>query len=434
MSLLQKKIKYKSSGKIQALERKRYVSECIQKIEGGFVIRSFKVQSWYRDRTPDKPHLFIHEEERYMVMNNGRTKHYSWGLYKNKKMRWIPAENQYWNKLWNCKPVLYTRNINALKKSALKKSAIDMWKKLPCSTAKYLYTENGNPVVEKLARLKMFKLATDFINEGYIHDLLNENATELAKILQIDKARLKRLRNINQGMESLRWMQFEKTVNTIWPDEMIKDMSKAHVIPSNLNFLNPPIHYVKAWNYIKKQSKLCDESIAQTVRTWGDYYNMATQCKWNVAAEQIIYPKNLKGAHSAVILFSQGADMKKQAKKLEKKWPKVNKILPDIKKFEWSDDQYVIVAPKNVLDIVIEGTALSHCVHTCDFYYDRIQKNESYLFFLRKKETPDVPWYTLEVEPSGNIRQKRTTGDNQNKDFQEAVPFLKKWQKIYKSR
>ena len=45
-----------------------------------------------------------------------------------------------------------------------------------------------------------------------------------------------------------------------------------------------------------------------------------------------------------------------------------------------------------------------------------------------------MPWYTLEVEPSGNIRQKRTTGDNQNADFQKAVAFLKKWQKFFREQ
>ena len=45
-----------------------------------------------------------------------------------------------------------------------------------------------------------------------------------------------------------------------------------------------------------------------------------------------------------------------------------------------------------------------------------------------------MPWYTLEVEPSGNIRQKRTTGDNQNPDFDKALGFLKKWQKFFKKQ
>ena len=40
----------------------------------------------------------------------------------------------------------------------------------------------------------------------------------------------------------------------------------------------------------------------------------------------------------------------------------------------------------------------------------------------------------MEVEPSGNIRQKRTTGDNQNKDFEDAIEFLKDWQQVISQR
>lgn len=53
---------------------------------------------------------------------------------------------------------------------------------------------------------------------------------------------------------------------------------------------------------------------------------------------------------------------------------------------------------------------------------------------MRRAENPDFPWYTLEVEPSGNIRQKRTTGDKQNDDFKKAIAFLKKWQKYFKKQ
>ena len=95
---------------------------------------------------------------------------------------------------------------------------------------------------------------------------------------------------------------------------------------------------------------------------------------------------------------------------------------------------YAIVTPKSIKDIILEGKILNHCVHTVDYYYDRISQQTSYLLFLRKAESKDMPWYTLEVEPGGNIRQKRTTGDCQREDLQEAMPFLKKWQKVIQKR
>lgn len=63
-----------------------------------------------------------------------------------------------------------------------------------------------------------------------------------------------------------------------------------------------------------------------------------------------------------------------------------------------------------------------------NIYLKRIYEHESYILFLRKTDDVETPWYTLEVEPGGIIRQKRTKFDNVNKDFEDALPFLKKWQ------
>lgn len=429
-----KQIEFKVANQIQTLSRDEYYTEYIQKFKGGFVIRRFELHCWYRDRKPDNPHWYMKETDRYMIFDNGKTKRYSWEYYKNKKMRWVLLNEPYFQTDWGHSVNLYTKNLSSLKKTVLKNSAIELWDKLPCCTAKYIWIERHNPAIEMLAKIGMFTLAEGILKERYDKDLLKQNETEIAKILKVDKARLKRLKSMNGNVGMLKWMQFEKVADTIWPDEMIHDLGDADIKPSDLQFISPHPHFVKCWNYIKKQTMSSEDNIKQSLITWSDYYNMAEKAKWNTKAEQIAYPKNLEEAHADVIMYLQGTSMKNTAEKLEKKWPKVNEILPDIKKFEWNDDDYVIVTPNNILDIVKEGTALSHCVHTCDFYFDRIQKNESYLFFLRKKSSPDRPWYTLEVEPSGNIRQKRTTGDNQNKDFDKAIPFLKKWQQVFKSR
>ena len=238
---------------------------------------------------------------------------------------------------------------------------------------------------------------------------MEENATELAKMLKIDKSRLKRLKEMEGNIYSLKWMQYEKMANTIWPDEMIKDFGEANFEVSKFKFLHSPLSFVKCHNYLKKQATIMEESLSQVLITWRDYINMADQMKMDTKCDQIARPKDLKYAHDELVLIKQTQGLEKQAKEIEKKWPKVNSQLPKLQKFEYTLGEYTIVAPKSVLDIVTEGTILKHCVHTCDYYFSRIQSDESYLFFLRKSKQPDMPWYTLEVEPSGNIRQKRTT-------------------------
>ena len=429
---------FKSAGKIKTLSTGWYYAEIMQKFEGGVVIRGYEQKQSYGYCDYRYPDVYTNEYERIMIFDDGTIKRYEWGSYKNKYTRWvqdkgyIPESRTHY---WNQRIRLYKRNLAQLKKhSLLKRSAFDLWPELPLSTTNYIEFERRNPVIEMLARLGMFRLAKDLIGHIYEKSLLNQEETEIARILKVDKNRMKRLRTMDANIYHLKWMQYEKLADTVWPDEMIQNFGNEYIRSSDFGFLNVPISFVKCYNYLKKQSALANETLHQTLVTWRDYTNMADSMKMDIKNDQIARPKDVKRAHDELILIKQKDGMKKQAKKIEEKWPKVNQQLKKLKKFEYTKGEYAIVTPENVMDIVKEGTILGHCVHTCDYYFSRIQDDESYLFFLRRSSQQDVPWYTLEVEPSGNIRQKRTVGDNQNEDFQNAVEFLKTWQQFFKKQ
>jgi hypothetical protein len=330
---------------------------------------------------------------------------------------------------------LYKENMEEIKETIqLKRSAMLLWNELPAPVADYLNIERGNPAVEMLARIGMFRLAEELIRARYDKTLLAQDETELTKLLKIDRPRLKRLQEMNGCIESLRWMQMEKHEDTIWPDDMIERFGNKGIEMSDLGYLPHPVDYLKAYRYISKQMGLIGETIIQTLTTWRDYIYMAEQLKMDTRNQQIQRPKNVKEAHDRLVRMEKEGTARKEAKAIEKKWPKVSGQLKKLARFEFAKGDYCIVAPKSVYDIVMEGEVLSHCVHRCDYYFERITNDESYLFFLRHSKDPDMPWYTLEVEPSGNIRQKRTTGDNQNPDFQDAIGFLKEWQQYFKKQ
>ena len=84
-----------------------------------------------------------------------------------------------------------------------------------------------------------------------------------------------------------------------------------------------------------------------------------------------------------------------------------------------------------------EGRMLHHCVGNDgagERYYDRIERRESFIMFLRRAEEPEDPYYTLEIEPDGTVRQKRTLFDRQHEDIEQATEFLQKWQKVIAAR
>ncbi len=68
-----------------------------------------------------------------------------------------------------------------------------------------------------------------------------------------------------------------------------------------------------------------------------------------------------------------------------------------------------------------------------DTYGDCNGGRETYICFLRRQEAPRIPFYTIEVEPGGTIRQHRSYYDEEP-GIEEIRVFLKGWQKAIRKR
>lgn len=162
---------------------------------------------------------------------------------------------------------------------------------------------------------------------------------------------------------------------------------------------------------------------------------MSKRLKRDITLEIFYKPKNLVESHDEVLQLCEDKNITLQAVDIAKVYPDVDTICESIKeKYEYRDQKYVLLIPNRIEDIIQEGRALRHCIRFSDDYYERIQRRESYIAFLRKADQPEKSFYTLEFEPDGTVRQKRTSGDRQNVDFNQAVSFIKKWQKAIQPR
>lgn len=192
-------------------------------------------------------------------------------------------------------------------------------------------------------------------------------------------------------------------------------------------------------------------TIQSALSLWLDYLDLAKKAGLEKTVNP--YPKDLKAEHDRMLEILERekyrqsmeekkkmaqrirAEAEKDAAELTKKYRKVRGIYAKLKpKYEYGNDRYRIMVPEGIADIVFEGRMLQHCIARVDRYYERIQTHESYLFFLRKADDPDTPYYTLEVEPGATVRQKRTFNDQQNEDIKEATDFLREWQAVVQKR
>lgn len=216
--------------------------------------------------------------------------------------------------------------------------------------------------------------------------------------------------------------------------ELIADCKKIKIEPRRV------IRYCEKLAGTKKGKW----NAAETFEMWMDYIDMA---KVSGTIKTVSpFPANLKAAHDSLLAAyniaknkMDAAKLKEEAEKaaapIKKRFPKIEKIYAELaEKYSYSDEQYAIVVPGGVEDIVLDGMVLAHCTTRTDRYYERITARESFILFLRHANEPDIPWYALEVEPGGTIRQKRTKGDEQLDDLNDALPFLLKWQEVVASR
>lgn len=258
---------------------------------------------------------------------------------------------------------------------------------------------------------------------------------DMAKKLEIDNAKLKRLRKSEGDINILYWLQQEKRENICLTDELIGWFIQNGILPKDLAFIHDRMSYVQIKNYLVRQKEDEEDSIHQVLTTWKDYLSMAKRVKMNVYDEIVYRVSKLYQRHEELVEYIQKNQLSVTAGELEETYPYINDILPELqKKYEYSNKTYAILAPKSIKDILEEGQALHHCIDKKKEYFERINNQESYILFLRKTKQPDQPYYTLEVEPGGVIRQKRTEYDRQKKDIEEASEFLRKWQAVVQKR
>lgn len=435
-------VQFKSVDKSASFWTKLKTAYLIQHCKAGTVIRQFEVQMYLGKRNFQNPRIYYSELKRFLYDKEFTEEPYYYGKFKNRGSRWIAGESMgYWKGFfYYVYPLsqgrVYPRTLSSLRIKDLKTTGLIEWiqKGQIVNPREYLAAWKTIPVLEQISKAVLPRLTEELI-EHPEQLVWCDSAKGLAKKLKIDNKKLKRLRALNGGVHLLYWLQQEKKENLCLSDELICWFVEQKILPEDLKFIKDKMSYVQIRNYLLRQKGKCRDSIYQVLTTWKDYLSMAKRIKMNVNDEIVYRTAKLYQRHKELVEYIEENKLSVTAMELAETYPYINDILPELKeKYEFSNQTYTILAPKKIEDILEEGQALHHCIDKKKEYFERINNRESYILFLRKTKKPEQPYYTLEVEPGGVIRQKRTEFDRQKKDIEKASVFLRKWQLEIKKR
>lgn len=417
-------------------------------------IRCYEFGKNYNDNAESE--LYIREEMRYHL-KPGSAEFWDGGIeywYKKDK----PGEAFLWNHGWWNEKYDYCCYADGtdINDTFLKYNSYNLYEaycNYKSPYIKYLCWYAIHPQIEILVKLGHYKTVDEMIfNNNDIKSILDWNAKTpwglhrlTRQIYNCWKTKYFGDMKILRLYRALRGSKIEdlKTAQTVYEFSHNRFNAAKQLISMTKKLKVTVKQVIKYCEKVSRESAGCCHccpgiTTVEAYQMWRDYLSMAERA--GVIKTVSVFPSDLKSAHDSFLTAEQLLKAESDAKKLKKavknqaaavakRFPKLEEIYKQIKdKYSYTDGKYAIIVPTKIEDLVLNNVTLHLCMDRTDRYYERISTRESYIMFLRFADKPNVPWYTLEVEPSGTLRQKRTTGDAQLSDLDDAMPFLHKWQ------
>lgn len=309
--------------------------------------------------------------------------------------------------------------------------------------------------IEYLSKGRFWNLLKDTVErteypvyQNTYYGPLNLRADSIEEMFLIrDRQKINRIRDEQGGNDMVRWMQYSDEIGKKISRETVRWMTANRIRPEDIRELEEYMSPQQIMNYIIRQQaeQYPGKKPKEVLEEYKDYINMCEACSKNMKDEMVYRPRELKRRHDEVVVDRQQMQIlreldtnteakEKYAEEMRQKFPKAEGILKEIKsRYEYENEEYKILVPDTLIDIVKEGRALHHCAGSSERYFDRIESRETYICFLRRKEAPGIPFYTIEVEPGGTIRQHRSYLDEEP-GIEQIREFLKEWQKVIRKR
>jgi len=171
----------------------------------------------------------------------------------------------------------------------------------------------------------------------------------------------------------------------------------------------------KFHNYFTKQiAKNKIKRYDDCFRTWRDYQADCDKLGMDLSRESVLFPRNLHRAHQNTIKL-----VKYKADELLDR--KIKLRAEALTMFSFESDGLLIKPAMSTKELIDEGSALSHCIGGYAKYY---ASGDSDLYFIRKTEEPDKPYFSAQVKKGELIQCRGLKNCEATKEIEEFMEIF----------
>lgn len=285
------------------------------------------------------------------------------------------------------------------------------------------------PYLEYLQKSGLTTLVVEILNARERQSLFDGSKQRIYEVLKLDKQRFQRLKKWNGGCNVLEVLQYERRTLDKVSDQNIRYIMENKVDAADVLHLlcRTEQNIQRMLNYLERQQRETGQSFGQLLRHYEDYLEMAVGRGMDITDEIVCRQKRLMEYHDRYLEAKNRDDARARDRIVDNKFTAIcENYKKNRERFKFETDDLVIRVPKKASDITKEGRLQHHCVGASDTYLDRMNRGESFILFLRKKEDVKTPYYTLEVTWDGEIEQFYAAYDRQP-DKKEIEKFLEQF-------
>ena len=298
--------------------------------------------------------------------------------------------------------IIYTDNLNILRNTIYKYTSI--WK------IKDKINEVDTPLeslilypiyyksFEYLIKFNLYKLALNYSDKFTEGKSYNE-------IVGVPKKYLNYMQRINIDYIQLKCLRIYPTED----ENLLEMMSYNYDLLCKIQKLK--INVIDIYNYLKKQKLPLYRFVE-----YGDYIKFIEELGYDLNDRNNLYPKDFEKSHDELYLQFQEINNPE----IDEGIKRISNILM-INRFE--NENYCIFPATSTKEMIEEGLNQHNCLR---MYINEYSTNKCHIYFLRKKDSINKSYVTIEVRENRIIQARAKFNKEPSKNI---IKLLSKWEK-----
>lgn len=164
--------------------------------------------------------------------------------------------------------------------------------------------------------------------------------------------------------------------------------------------------------------------------SYNDYLGSVIALGLDLNDTKNVYPKDFTAMHDLRVAEYESLKAKADREKRKELYESFARAGEKATAYEYTDNEYTLIAPRDICELKTEGAILEHCVGKMG-YDKKMADGKIVIMFLRKANDISTPYVTIEYDLK-QLKLLQAYAKKNTNPPSEAMAFINKWLQIIK--